>query len=71
MRFISELHGVPADGRMSLHRKLAHGIRRTLGVRPMLTLESQYSFAYPATVDARWRRVVRQIALPQSRLGAQ
>jgi glycosyltransferase involved in cell wall biosynthesis len=71
MEFIAQLHGVPTDARASLHRKAAHAVRRGLGVRPMLTLESQYSFAYPARVDARWRRLLRQVALPQSRLSSQ
>ena len=70
MQFIANLHGVPTDSRVSVHRKAAHAVRRALGVRPMMRLESDYSFAYPAQVDARWRRLLRQVAMPQSRLSS-
>ena len=38
--------------------------RRIRGVGPLLTLDHGYRYAYPARVDARWRRIVRQVVLP-------
>jgi hypothetical protein len=70
MEFVSKLHGVHMDERAGARRKAANGIRRAIGVLPMLTLERNYRFAYPALVDGRWRRLVRQVAQPQSRLSA-
>jgi glycosyltransferase involved in cell wall biosynthesis len=70
MEFVADLHGVPMDERVGARRKAAHGVRRALGVLPMLTLERRYRFAYPALVDSRWRRLLRQVAQPQSRLSS-
>ena len=48
-------------------RPLARAVRvwqRIGGIAPLLTIEARYRFAYPARVDARWRRIVRQVILP-------
>lgn len=45
-------------------QRLARLWRRIGGVGPMLTIERRYRIAYPARVDARWRRIVRQVLLP-------
>lgn len=39
--------------------------RRLDGLGEILCVEKRYSFAYPVIVDARWRRTLRQVFLPQ------
>jgi hypothetical protein len=39
--------------------------RRLAGIAELLRLEERYDLAFPATLDARWRRGLRQLLLPQ------
>jgi hypothetical protein len=68
LRRVSEMHGVPLDERTPLRRRMAAMGRRARGVGPMLTIERDYELAYEARVDARWRRALRQLAVPQGLL---
>jgi glycosyltransferase involved in cell wall biosynthesis len=68
LRRVSEMHGVPLDERARLRRRLAAVGRRARGVAPMLTIERDYELAYEARVDGRWRRALRQLAVPQGLL---
>jgi glycosyltransferase involved in cell wall biosynthesis len=65
LRRVAALHGVPLDERGRLRRQLHALGRRAGGLLPMLRIERDYELAYPARVDSRWRRAVRQLALPQ------
>ena len=65
---IARDYGIPLDGRARFVRAVERLARRFRGVRPLLTLEGDYDFAYPARIDARWRRALRQVAVPQRSL---
>ena len=57
-------YGVPYDRRPLPFRAASRWWRRALGVAPLMTIERRYSLAYRGRIDSRWRRVVRQVALP-------
>lgn len=61
---LSSMYEVPYDRRPLPLRAVARWARRARGVLPLLTIERGYALAYAGSVDARWRRVTRQLALP-------
>lgn len=65
---LAERYLIPRDTRPLPIRGIARWLRRARGVLPLLTLERDYRLAYAGQIDARWRRVVRQLLIPHRQL---
>ena len=61
---LADAYGVPFDTRPLPLRAFARWARRARGVIPLLRLEREYELAYAGRLDARWRRIFRQLVLP-------
>jgi glycosyltransferase involved in cell wall biosynthesis len=62
--FLADRYGLRETG-SNLHTGIHRWGRRVAGFAELLRLEERYDLAFPAVVDARWRRALRQLALPQ------
>ena len=70
LRTFAQRYGLPLDSRRGFARAASAWLRRARGVAPLVRLERDYTFAFACETDARWRRVARQLFLPQRLLSA-
>lgn len=65
VRLLTEEYGAGLESPHPARRAASAWLRRARGVRELLTFERNYRLSFACEVDARWRRAVRQLLLPQ------